>query len=190
MFPHLFERISMCSYFAQPAISLHSASSWPTIIGDHNHILPHLSERISVLTLFYLASNINPIFPFHSEQLAYMPNTFFIGDHYRMFPHLSERIIMADPEKTAANGGLVADNVAVINAVNPEPIKEMANLTEIKYEGERLPDNKFWFLCYAFAYFYHYFAGTGMSHWLQNNSKFRIFILSVVPVRRTGNQYD
>jgi hypothetical protein len=89
---------------------------------------------------------VNPIFqclfltlffPIHSEQLAYMPNTFFIGDHYRMFPHLSERIIMADPEKTAANGGLVADNVAVINAVNPEPIKEMANLTEIKYEGEK-----------------------------------------------------
>ena len=70
-----------------------------------------------------------------SEQLAFMPNTFFIGDHFRMFPHLSERIIMADPERTA-NGGIVADNVAVINAVNPDPIREMANITEIKYEGE------------------------------------------------------
>ena len=65
-----------------------------------------------------------------------MPNTFFIGDHFRMFPHLSERIIMADPERTA-NGGIVADNVAVINAVNPDPIREMANITEIKYEGEQ-----------------------------------------------------
>ncbi len=70
---------------------------------------------------------------FFSEQLAYMPNTFFIGDHYRMFPHLSERIIMADPERAA--NGIVADNVAVINAVNTGPIKEVANITEIKYEG-------------------------------------------------------
>jgi hypothetical protein len=62
-----------------------------------------------------------------------MPNTFFIGDHFRMFPHLSERIIMADPERAA--NGIVADNVAVINAVNTGPIKEVANITEIKYEG-------------------------------------------------------
>ena len=35
----------------------------------------------------------------YSEQLAFMPHTFFIGDHQRMFPHLQERIIMADTDK-------------------------------------------------------------------------------------------
>ena len=37
---------------------------------------------------------------FFSENLAYMPHTFFIGDHQRMFPHLQERIVMADADKT------------------------------------------------------------------------------------------
>jgi len=43
---------------------------------------------------------------------------------------------MADPERAA--NGIVADNVAVINAVNTGPIKEVANITEIKYEGASL----------------------------------------------------
>merc|ERR1719512_556654 len=47
----------------------------------------------------------------YSEQLAWMPHTFFIGDHKQMFPHLAERVIMATSE-TSNN---VADNVAIIN---------------------------------------------------------------------------
>ena len=70
---------------------------------------------------------------FFSEQLAYMPNTFFIGDHMRMFPHLQERIIMADPENM---NGHVQDNVAVINAVNPEQIKSVASLVQVTMEGK------------------------------------------------------
>ena len=69
----------------------------------------------------------------YSEQLAYMPNTFFIGDHMRMFPHLQERIIMADPENM---NGHVQDNVAVINAVNPEQIKSVASLVQVTMEGK------------------------------------------------------
>jgi len=69
----------------------------------------------------------------YSEQFAYMPHTFFIGDHMRMFPHLQERIIMADPEKHM--NGQVADNVAVINAVNTDPIKNVASLTKVTMEG-------------------------------------------------------
>ena len=72
-------------------------------------------------------------FFFFSEQLAYMPNTFFIGDHMRMFPHLQERIIMADPENM---NGHVQDNVAVINAVNPEQIKSVASLVQVTMEGK------------------------------------------------------
>lgn len=47
----------------------------------------------------------------YSEQLAFMPHTFFIGDHQRMFPHLQERIIMADTDKVRRgenNSSLVA----------------------------------------------------------------------------------
>ena len=62
-----------------------------------------------------------------------MPNTFFIGDHMRMFPHLQERIIMADPENM---NGHVQDNVAVINAVNPEQIKSVASLVQVTMEGK------------------------------------------------------
>jgi len=69
----------------------------------------------------------------YSEQLAYMPNTFFIGDHMRMFPHLKERIIMSDGCKES----IVKDNVAVINALDTNPIKEVANLTQVKVEGEK-----------------------------------------------------
>ena len=75
----------------------------------------------------------NDLVLFFSEQLAYMPNTFFIGDHMRMFPHLQERIIMADPENM---NGHVQDNVAVINAVNPEQIKSVASLVQVTMEGK------------------------------------------------------
>jgi len=73
----------------------------------------------------------------YSEQLAYMPNTFFIGDHQRMFPHLQERIVMADADK-AVNGGIVQDNVAVINAVNTDPIKNVASLHKVTMESKHL----------------------------------------------------
>ena len=64
-----------------------------------------------------------------------MPNTFFIGDHLRMFPHLQERIIMADPDRRL-NGNNVPENVAVINAVNMDPLRNMASITKITVEGE------------------------------------------------------
>jgi len=67
----------------------------------------------------------------YSECLAWMPNTFFMGDHARMFPHLAERVIMATSE-TSNN---VADNVAIINAVDIEPIKDLANLSKIISTG-------------------------------------------------------
>ena len=50
----------------------------------------------------------------------------------RMFPHLQERIIMADPDNI---NGHVQDNVAVINAVNPEQIKSVASLVQVTMEG-------------------------------------------------------
>merc|ERR1712209_96052 len=67
----------------------------------------------------------------YSEQLAFMPNTFFIGDHMQMFPHLRERIIMA--ENTAGN---VKENIAVINAVDIDPLKDVANMTSVTLEGK------------------------------------------------------
>ena len=68
----------------------------------------------------------------YSEQLAWMPHTFFIGDHMRMFPHLKERIIMADSKDIE---GSLQDNVAVINAVDTKPIKEVANLAKVSMEA-------------------------------------------------------
>merc|ERR1712123_115661 len=57
----------------------------------------------------------------------------FIGDHMRMFPHLKERIIMAD----SSNGGAITqDNVAVINAVDIDPLKDVANMTQVTMEGK------------------------------------------------------
>jgi len=69
----------------------------------------------------------------YSEQLAFLPNTFFIGDHMRMFPHLKERIIMAD---SSNNGEQVKDNVAVINAVDIDPLKDVAHMTQVTMEGK------------------------------------------------------
>jgi len=69
----------------------------------------------------------------YSEKLAFLPNTFFIGDHMRMFPHLKERIIMADSTNP---GGNVQDNVAVINAVDIDPLKDVANMTQVIMEGK------------------------------------------------------
>ena len=68
----------------------------------------------------------------YSEKLAYMPNTFFVGDHKQMFPHLGERIVMAD-ENTAdlLKGGVIKDNVAVINAVDKAPILEKAEIKQV-----------------------------------------------------------
>jgi len=69
----------------------------------------------------------------YSEQLAFLPNTFFIGDHMRMFPHLKERIIMADSTNPTDQ---VKDNVAVINAVDIDPLKDVANMTQVTMEGK------------------------------------------------------
>ena len=69
----------------------------------------------------------------YSEQLAYMPNTFFIGDHMRMFPHLKERIVMHDGKEI---NGTFQDNVAVINAVDTQPIKDVATVTKLTMEAQ------------------------------------------------------
>ena len=72
-----------------------------------------------------------------------MNNTFFIGDHMRMFPHLQERIVMHDAEK--ARNGHVQDNVAVINAVNTDPIKNVASLIKVTMESKYILDLIFYF---------------------------------------------
>merc|ERR1712002_1080046 len=69
----------------------------------------------------------------YSEKLVFLPNAFFIGDHMRMFPHLKERIIMAD---AGNQQGTVQDNVVVINAVDIDPLKDVANMTQITMEGK------------------------------------------------------
>merc|ERR1711971_98088 len=67
----------------------------------------------------------------YSEQLAYMPHTFFIGDHAQMFPHLKERIVMANTAE-----GAVKENIAIINAVDIDPLKDVANMTSVTLEGK------------------------------------------------------
>lgn len=67
----------------------------------------------------------------YSESLAWMPNTFFMGDHARMFPHLAERIVMS----TSEGSNNVQDNVAIINAVDIEPIKDLAHISKIISTG-------------------------------------------------------
>lgn len=64
----------------------------------------------------------------YSEKLAYMPNTYFVGDHKQMFPHLKERLIVSD----RSNGGILADNVAIINATDLSPLVENTDVKEIK----------------------------------------------------------
>ena len=56
----------------------------------------------------------------------------------RMFPHLQERIVMHDAEK--ARNGHVQDNVAVINAVNTDPIKNVASLIKVTMESKYILD--------------------------------------------------
>lgn len=51
----------------------------------------------------------------YSEKLAYMPHTFFVGDHKQMFPHLVQKCVLD-------LGGRIADNVAVVNAINLSPL--------------------------------------------------------------------
>ena len=67
----------------------------------------------------------------YSEQLAYMHHIFFIGDHAQMVLHLKERIVMAN---TA--GGAVKENIAIINAVDIDPLKDVANMTSVNLEGK------------------------------------------------------
>merc|ERR1712018_491251 len=67
----------------------------------------------------------------YSEKIAYMPNTFFIGDHKQMFPHLKERIIIKDKKFNGEKITNVADNVAVINAVDKTAILEKAEVKQI-----------------------------------------------------------
>merc|ERR1719221_2528965 len=50
-----------------------------------------------------------------------------------MFPHLKERIIMADKN---IGGDGVKENVAVINAVDIDPLKDVANMTQVTIEGK------------------------------------------------------
>uniref|UniRef100_A0A1B0GK11 protein O-GlcNAc transferase n=1 Tax=Lutzomyia longipalpis TaxID=7200 RepID=A0A1B0GK11_LUTLO len=67
----------------------------------------------------------------YSEKLAYMPYTYFIGDHKQMFPHLKERLIVSDKAHGGSNG-VVADNVAVINATDLSPLVESTDVKEIR----------------------------------------------------------
>ena len=67
----------------------------------------------------------------YSEKLTYMQHIFFIGDHAQMVLHLKERIMMAN---TA--GGAVKENIAIINAVDIDPLKDVANMTSVNLEGK------------------------------------------------------
>merc|ERR1712038_1607201 len=67
----------------------------------------------------------------YSEKIAYMPNTFFIGDHKQMFPHLKERIVIKDKKFDGDGSSRVADNVAVINAIDKTAILEKADVKQI-----------------------------------------------------------
>merc|ERR1712156_991919 len=67
----------------------------------------------------------------YSEKIAYMPSTFFIGDHKQMFPHLQERIVIKDEKFDGDGMSRVADNVAVINAVDKTAILEKADVKQI-----------------------------------------------------------
>jgi protein O-GlcNAc transferase len=64
----------------------------------------------------------------YSEKIAYMPNTFFIGDHKQMFPHLKERIVIKDKK---FDGERIADNIAVINALDKTALLEKADVKQI-----------------------------------------------------------
>ena len=58
-----------------------------------------------------------------------------------MFPHLAERVVMVSATKSGH--GQVADNVAVINAVDMEPSKEVANISKMVatgVTGEKSPE--------------------------------------------------
>lgn len=57
----------------------------------------------------------------YSENLAYMPNTFFIGDHMQMFPHLKEKLLVEVD-------GKVSDNNIMLNGVNLEALKQSGQL--------------------------------------------------------------
>ena len=63
----------------------------------------------------------------YSEQLAYMHHIFFIGDHAQMVLHLKERIVMANTAE-----GAVKEN----NAVDIDPLKDVANMTSVNLEGK------------------------------------------------------
>ena len=67
----------------------------------------------------------------YSEQLTYMQHIFFIGDHAQMVLHLKERIVMANTAE-----GAVKENIAIINAVDIDPLKDVANMTSVNLEGK------------------------------------------------------
>ena len=73
----------------------------------------------------------SPMASQYSEQLAYMHHIFFIGDHAQMVPHLKERIVMANTAE-----GAVKENNAIINAVDIDPLKDVANMTSVNLEGK------------------------------------------------------
>ena len=66
-----------------------------------------------------------------SEKLTYMQHIFFIGDHAQMVLHLKERIVMANTAE-----GAVKENIAKINAVDIDPLKDVANMTSVNLEGK------------------------------------------------------
>ena len=67
----------------------------------------------------------------YSEQLAYMHHIFFIGDHAQMVLHLKERIVIANTAE-----GAVKENIAIINAVDIDPLNDVANMTSVNLEGK------------------------------------------------------
>jgi len=65
----------------------------------------------------------------YSEQLAFMPDTFFVGDHQQMFPHLMNKILVK-----LEDGDKFSDTSIVLNGIDLEPIR---NTLEIKVSLSR-----------------------------------------------------
>ena len=59
----------------------------------------------------------------YSEKLAYMAKTFFIGDHRQMFRHMTDKAVL-----TVKDSKLERENVMLVNAIDFEAIKAVANV--------------------------------------------------------------
>lgn len=59
----------------------------------------------------------------YSENLAYMPDTFFVGDHMQMFPHMMNKILIK-----LEDGSPFSDNSIVLNGIDLEPIRNTLDI--------------------------------------------------------------